>query len=258
MRASINKGALFIQHLKQEALVIRDVDDRLKHEVSLFVPKPSYGSEIEETVRLITSATSCVFTAIERAWASDVLAVAVRNLAILTLAERGRYLFDYDAVISVYADINRLGSVERELLSRLRIYKCLYRSGNFDHILPKYDFENICSILSKSTDGSHFSDFNMRNPFSYPSDLTPYLSQRLVERDLITSVPLSSVDQEKYAQVSARVRKKLVKPRDYGWEFSSPVSKIWQDVEWLSNNTTPFRWLHPCHKPYLARNGPWI
>ena len=94
LRALIDKGALFIQHLKQEALIICDVDDRLKHEVSLFVPKPGYSREIEETVRLITSATSNVYTAIERAWASDVLAVAIRNLAILTLAERGRNLFD--------------------------------------------------------------------------------------------------------------------------------------------------------------------
>lgn len=250
LRALIDKGALFAQHLKQEALIIYDDDDRLKHELSLFVPKPSYKKEIEETVRLITSATSNVNTVTEHAWASDVLAVSIRNLAILTLAERGRYLFDYDAVVCAYAEIKQLSKCERQLLSGLRLYKSLYRSGNSHLTLPKHEFEMICSVLAKCTDGAHFSDFDRRHPFFYHSQSTPYLSQRLVERDLITSVPLPSVDKELHAQVSARVWKKLVKPRDYGWEFSSPTSNVWKDVGWLSKNTMPLSWSHPCHKPH--------
>ena len=248
LRKLIEKGVLFVQHLKQEALVIRDVEDRLKRELSLFVPKYSYRREIDETVRLITSATSNVNTGIERAWASDVLAVGTRNLAILTLAERGQYLFDYDAVINVYADMKRLGSFERQLLSDLRHYKYSYRSGDLSHILSNHDFEMICSILAKSTDGSHFSDFDRRMPFSYPRQSAAYLSQRLVERDLISNVLMPGADQEEYTRVLVRVRKKIVRPRDYGWEFSNPDSKLWKDVEWLSKNTMPFRWLHSCQK----------
>ena len=108
LRALINKGALFIQHLKQEALIVCDIDDRLKHEFSLFAPKTSYSGEIRETTSLISAATSKIETTIERAWASDVLAVAVRNLGILTLAERGQYHFDYDDVVGAYADMKQL------------------------------------------------------------------------------------------------------------------------------------------------------
>lgn len=252
MKALMDRGALFAQHLKQEALIIHDDADRLKHELSLFLPKPSYKKEIEETVRLLTSATSNVNTPTERAWASDVLAVAIRNLAILTLAERGRYLFDYGAVVRAYAEIKQLSNIERELLYSLRKYKSLYRSGNFVLTLSKHKFEMICLILSKCTVGSQFFNLDRRYPFSYPSQSMSYLSQRLVERDLITSVPLPSVDLELHAQVSARVRRKVVKPRDYGWEFSSSTSNVWKDIGWLSMNTMPLNRSHPCHKPHIV------
>ena len=237
LKSLVAKRALFVQHLKQEALIVCDRHDRLKHELSLFTPKPSYAVEIAETASLITATTANINSKIERAWASDVLAVAVRNLAILSLAEQGQYLFDYDDVVSFHAKLNGIGTGESQILKNLRRYKAFFRTGDLSKVVSSAELKTVCSTVAYLTGGAHFSDYGERTPFTYPRHLAPYVSQRLVERDLLVSVRAPNVDCDEYSTARQRVLRRIVSPRDYGWEFSHTESQLWADVEWLKNHS---------------------
>ena len=230
-------GALFVQHLRDEALIVHDESDRLRHQLSRFNPKPSYAAEVEETKHLIALSTSDVKSSKERAWASDVLAVTVRNLAILTFAERGHYEFDYANLIDLLSLEFGLNHEERRLLLKLRMYKSSYRKGQIDNIISQREFENVCWTLSKSFGGPHYSDFPRHTAFSYPGANSPYLHQRLVERDLLMVEPATGIDDHEFGEVVWKLRRIIVSPRDYAWQFSVRGSDVWSNIEWLRRNT---------------------
>ena len=96
----IERKALFAQHLKLEALVVEDDDDRLKHMLSLYSPAADYRADIDATGAVILAAVNGSLPVATGNWAFDLLAVNVRNLAILALASCGEYQFGYEQALS--------------------------------------------------------------------------------------------------------------------------------------------------------------
>ncbi|WP_031485772.1 nucleotidyltransferase domain-containing protein [Maridesulfovibrio frigidus] len=89
----VEKKMLFIQHLKQEGVILSDEDNRLSNIFSKFSPKKSYRKDYNETKALLELLAVIPEEKHSVLWYADVLFVAFRNLTITHLAERGEYVF---------------------------------------------------------------------------------------------------------------------------------------------------------------------
>ena len=76
----VQKRALFAQHLKLEALVVRDSEDRLKHLLCGYSPASNYSEDIDNCGAAITGILDSGLPNGAEGWAFDVLAVNIRNL----------------------------------------------------------------------------------------------------------------------------------------------------------------------------------
>ena len=124
----VKKGSLFIQHLKDEAKILRDVDGRLCSTLKAFQAKTSYRSEIEENARLAYLTAVWPNSRAGALWAADVLYVTTRNFGILQLAERGRYVFSYSEVLEALVKYGVIDEYALPDLLKLRLAKSFYRS----------------------------------------------------------------------------------------------------------------------------------
>ena len=127
--ALVGKGALFVQHLKDEAHIIRDVGGRLRSTLDDFRPKNSYQVELMENAGLASLAATRPNTQRGALWAADVLYVATRNFGVLYLAQKGAYIFSYQRVLEALADGGVIPHSDLNDLLQLRWAKSLYRSG---------------------------------------------------------------------------------------------------------------------------------
>ncbi|WP_156401021.1 nucleotidyltransferase domain-containing protein [Acidovorax sp. Root568] len=129
MEALSRDGSLFLQHIKQEGHVLRDRHGRLNSLLERYRPLVDYRHRIEENLELfeMTRGTPACVSAM--GWSFDVLAVAFRNHAILQLANTGRYVFSYPALVAETTRAHGLSVEEAELLAALRRRKRDYRAG---------------------------------------------------------------------------------------------------------------------------------
>ncbi len=129
--ALIQKGSLFIQHIKDEAEIHRDEGGMLRSRLDYFQPKSSYRKEIMENTQLANLTSSWPKSARGALWAADVLYVATRNFGILHLAQKKRYLFSYSKLLKALADDGDIDVEAVPDLLKLRLAKSLYRSGEY-------------------------------------------------------------------------------------------------------------------------------
>ncbi len=129
LEALSTRGALFLQHLKLEATVLRDQSDGLRKILTAFHPLHDYSKQISENHDLIELAANRPATSLGALWAADVLYVAARNWGIMTLAGVRCYKFSYSQVLEELAARNLISDQARHALLRLRLAKSLYRSG---------------------------------------------------------------------------------------------------------------------------------
>jgi hypothetical protein len=132
LEALASRGALFLQHLKLEAQIVRDSRGRLGRILAEFKPKENYAAELIENGRLAALAGTVPVGARGTLLAADILFVAVRNFGILTLAERGIHLYSYGEVVKALEEQRFIRANGASALSALRFLKCLYRSGEED------------------------------------------------------------------------------------------------------------------------------
>jgi predicted nucleotidyltransferase len=128
LEALARKGALFIQHLKDEALIVRDEGGRLGQLLLRFRPKQSYDYEIWDNARLGNLAAIYPATRIGAIWAADILYVTMRNFGILVLAQRGVFLFSYPRILDALAEASLISKSAIPALLELRWAKSAYRS----------------------------------------------------------------------------------------------------------------------------------
>jgi len=118
-----NNGALFLQHLKQESCVVKDANGRLQTLLSSFQPKGNYEREIEATKNIIALTENISHSNVATGWVLDVLAVAVRNIAILKLANTGRYIFGYAELLDALESTDHISKEACWKLKYLRRWK---------------------------------------------------------------------------------------------------------------------------------------
>lgn len=121
------EGSLFLQHLKQESQVLVDRDGRLRDLLNEFRPLVDYSHRIAQNFELFEMTTGTPECPPLIGWAFDVLSVGFRNHAILELANTGRYVFSYAALVAEASAAHRLSPTESQLLLELRLRKRDYR-----------------------------------------------------------------------------------------------------------------------------------
>ena len=144
------KGSLFLQHLKQESHVVKDVNGKLQKLLSTYQPKTSYEREIEATKNVIALTEYIAPSGISTGWVLDVLAVAVRNIAILELANIGQYVFGYAELLDTLASTGHINKEVCWKLKHLRRWKQLYRNGYFSKIPNVNIVQSFQKIIGKS------------------------------------------------------------------------------------------------------------
>ena len=137
------RGALFLQHLKDESLILEDRGNRLALLLDGFTPKPDYSEDIEATRSVVALTETTAANPASRGWALDVLAVAVRNLGILTLASRGVYTFSYQRILERLSECDLISAEAVFRLRELRHFKYLYRQGVYDALPDTCGLQDI-------------------------------------------------------------------------------------------------------------------
>jgi hypothetical protein len=127
--ALAQRGALFIQHIKLESDILVDRGDLLAARLAAFSPRPAYADEIRQN-GLLANLAGCVPIGLRGTLlAADILYVSVRNFGVLSLAERGVYLFAYSEIVKALEDNGLIAPGGARALAALRFLKCLYRAG---------------------------------------------------------------------------------------------------------------------------------
>ncbi|WP_154667491.1 nucleotidyltransferase domain-containing protein [Niveispirillum irakense] len=129
LAALANQGALFVQHLKLEAKITRDLGGRLAEILNKFSPRADYSSDIIDNSVLCSLAGTVSAGGRGVLLAADILYVGVRNYGVLSLAERGVHVYGFDAVIAGLEAEGLIAPGGARALSILRFLKCLYRTG---------------------------------------------------------------------------------------------------------------------------------
>jgi hypothetical protein len=122
-------GSPFVQHLKQESILLRDLDGRFKAALESFLPCTNHAFRLCENRQLLGLTHFACETPGVIAWALDVLAVGIRNFAILKNAERGCFIFSFAELMSGLAIEHGLSADELDSLLALRGAKFEYRNG---------------------------------------------------------------------------------------------------------------------------------
>lgn len=129
LNALAARGALFVQHLKLESIILRDRHGRLARLLGNFTPKADYSLEIAENACLASLAGTVPNGPRGVLLAADILYVAVRNYGVLSLASRGIHAYAFDKVIASLDEQGLIVANGSRALGALRFLKCLYRSG---------------------------------------------------------------------------------------------------------------------------------
>ncbi|WP_228242069.1 hypothetical protein [Porphyrobacter sp. GA68] len=130
LEALAERGALFLQHLRLEASIVSDRNERLAKLLDGFRPNECYDREIRDNSNLAALITTIPPGPNAELWAADVLYVTVRNFGVLWLASRGRHLFAYDRILEALQEEGLLHAAGISTLRRLRFLKSLYRSDD--------------------------------------------------------------------------------------------------------------------------------
>ncbi len=146
------RRALFVQHLKQESRIITDRDLRLTSLLASYAPACTYSKQID-AARDLMSLTECFPKTIYGVgWALDVLTVAFRNLSILTLANEGKYLFSFSAILSELRKMGTISLDHEDQLSSLRKYKASFRRKAYHLLPPKEKLFELKKIVGQVFD----------------------------------------------------------------------------------------------------------
>ena len=238
-----SKKALFVQHLKQESRIIRDKGRRLESLLAYYFPATSYSKHIDPARNLVSLTQYFPDTPVGIGWALDVLTIGFRNLAILTLANEGKYVFAFSELVS---ELRRIGliAVDDELnLLTLRKYKSSFRKKHFSSLPAKETVFELQRIIGKTFDAclepravseEFFHDYCLH---SRKAVQTPqwYLKARLYEGAFLALNPSSEeVDPRTLSRFRA-VENALANPSCYSSLFSNSAENLRQEVLDLAN-----------------------
>ena len=241
LRFLASRNALFIQHLKQESTIVWDKDSMLQSVFDSYAPAPTYSKSMEGARNMVSLTKSFPDSPKGIGWALDVLAVGFRNLAILTLANEGRYVFSFSDLLSGLQEIDRLNERTKSTLLRLREYKSNYRKKDFASLPSREIVFEVQKVIGECFDVSFHSNAISEESFHqyalYANSLDDtaqwYLRARLFEGAFLTLNSPRILDKKTLTRFRA-VEEALENPACYSALFSDSAEYLRQEVIYLS------------------------
>lgn len=175
--------SLFVQHVKQEGVLVRDDQGFLQETLGAYRPSRDYTSKLAAAIDPIRSALEIEQSYWGKLFQADILYVSIRNACILHKATVAEPEFDFESLVVWMCGTIGLTQSDRNSLLRLRALKHAYRAR-----LTNMDVSIIAEIAStarKLADywtcfcGSSGSKFDLSNC---------YFEVRALEGQLIRAV----------------------------------------------------------------------
>lgn len=216
----VKNGSLFIQHLKDEAIILRDVGGCLNSTLNTFQARKSYCRELRANARLADLIAAWPDSRAGALWAADMLYVTTRNFGILYLAEKGRYVFSYSDILEALAED---GVVDRDAipdLLKLRLAKTFYRSRQHMSVstttaIVKSAIKNLPRESFPEQATAKSSEVILSNSVALPKNRPAYHRLRNLERTylaLLELYPASTAHED-----LATLAKWIQNPRAYAF-----------------------------------------
>ncbi len=240
LSALATQGALFLQHLKLEAQVIRDKGGRLARLLADFSPRSDYSMEIADNAALSALAGSVPTGAKGILLAADILYVSVRNHGVLSLAERGVHAYAFDAVTNGLEAEGLIAPGGARALGSLRFLKCLYRSGEtFRSDATREAVEAALRVLPSTSFPTNVRVLAPRRVIAAPSPVSAasYVVLRDLERRIVA---LQALGHDPAVDANlARLFRWISNPRAY-----APISRrlaplLRTAIEELADSSSP-------------------
>ena len=236
LQHAADQGSLFVQHLKQEAKVLRDPCDRLAVLLSNYSTKSNYKHEADGAAsllgKLLQDLPLCYAGPM---WTLDVLSVGFRSLAVSKLADEGIYSFANSDIIGGLVKIGMIRQSEGYQLQSLREFKSLYRRGIVDRSVgwgETYDFVRLIDqrfSLGLSAHGAGTLDILELALISGNSSLWNsdwYVRCRRIESALWMLKPQQNHHHATFLKHREHLFNFVKSPNHYAWHFTGGYGSI--------------------------------
>jgi len=240
LRKAAAWNSLFMQHLKQEAIILKDHEDILSSVLSRFSAKGSYKVEAEEAKHLLSILERIPNSIQGRYWALDVLMVGLRSLTIATLADEGIYSFSFKEMLT---KLQRIGILSHENvidLYALRRFKSKYRkrawSPDLDWARVFHLIEIVDKRFSIGLNPVRAKPWQVLTAAVESDDNTNnwYLNSRKLEAAL-WCMPTHSAYADEGNATRERLFRLVRSPSEYGWVLSSEWGLLKEDLVSLTS-----------------------
>ncbi|MBR1218202.1 hypothetical protein JQ557_09405 [Bradyrhizobium sp. U87765 SZCCT0131] len=175
-----DRGSLFLQHLKQEAIIIRDDSSFFSSLLAQYRPKRNYQQELSDSLRLLLSLSRERLDYWPMLCSADIAYTAIRNIGICRLAEQGTFIFGYLDLIEHLERENSTTPTRLAALRHLRAMKHSYRR----RLVSNFSLHVLCDALEGARDLLLLNDI----PASPTKVFSGYSELRLLELKLVGKV----------------------------------------------------------------------
>lgn len=214
-------GSLFVQHIKQDGIIIKDNNKMIKNILFEYHPKNNYDQEIFDTVKSFNIVKNIENSVIGILWAIDVISVLFRNYCILFLANNKIYEFSFKKINYVIKDIFCLNDEEYNCICKLREFKYIYRHKcRTDFFYIKEYITEIINILCKKININIDANFLSKDNFidrQYKSLLderdSGYRRLRIFE-SIYNAMP-----QIHHCELAKKYEEIIINPSKYAYTF---------------------------------------
>ena len=225
LKKMANAGSLFIQHLKQEGLILEDTTGILNDILSVYEPRPDYSADIIESLSALQLLERLPSSHELDYWSADVLHVLLRNLGILRLANEGLYEFSFHSIAQQLSNLQLIALEDIEVFEGLRAAKSAYRSGRLPISPAKNIVEDGLVVLEKifgiSLERSHTLDFII------PDHAQPYFNLRAMEKILVAYNGLPRSHRSALSPSEKIIWSRVMDPRAYSWVVKTKQVDLW-------------------------------
>ncbi len=244
LQRAADRGSLFVQHLKQEAQILLDSENRLAQLFANFATNASYKREADGAASLLGELTETLpHCEVGPMWALDVLSVGFRSLAVAKLADEGIYSFANAEILNGLIRLGSLHQTDAPRLWPLRQYKSLYRKGIIDNRVGWVGAYGLIRLIDdvfrlglslRRVDARDIVEYALAGENSLQWSKEWYVRCRRVESALWMLKPLEHQHFAEFVQRKQDLFDMVKAPTGYGWRFSQEYAGIQHDLSDLA------------------------
>jgi len=232
-------GSLFLQHLKTEGLIIQDKENWLERFLYSCQAKNSYDHEISNAFEMFRPIERLGETESFKFFANDVSYVALRNIGVLSAANKGKLVFSTQDVSKFFQEEFSVSNDFSDFFSNLRSGKVKYRGRQHAQKSGVEDIEKIRSRIGLLFGGDFLKKVPRSNPIrAFPM---PYHTLRELEGCLVSHYDLDFLDSAAQDESSlvGTWWKAVVSPSKYCWQVKNLTSEHLACVQAILNVSIP-------------------